>query len=976
MAYEIPQEIQYKEIIAFGLNWKQLLTAFFTIAPAFFILIKNPYVIINQASSAIIALIGAGLMFLDIDKKIKTYLSYKRFRKVKSEDKFMKKYLNIKEIKDDVLILKSKEKGFSKELSILQIEPLNITMKSELEREGLGIGFQKFLNGLDFPVQFLITTNKENNTYRRNFYLIIPKIKDLELQTNFVIKRLKEIGLKARILKKSGIISVFNEFFKETNTEVKFEELEKDYTHYLLSPNKIENYKTYLKQDDTYCRVISAVGYPRSVEFGFLNRIIKLQKDIDISIHVEPFSIEKLTIKLNHELKKQLADLYTIKNQGSTNPALEIKHADTRKVLEDLQKGEEKLFLISLYVNCKGQNLKELDEITQTVIGELNSLLIVPEIPKYLQAQAFKSCLPFCQNLLEHKRNITTKPLSAFFPFTSKFYTEDENGILFGENENKLPVKKDIFKLPNHNGVILASSGGGKSYLAKLLVQRFHKKGEKVFIIDPEGEYKKTVEEIGGQVITIGMGGKNHINPLDLMGHSYETKRLALHEIFYLMFTNLGDLQRSALDDATSKVYEKYLENTENNPFPKLEDIYKVLKTKQAKAKSPPDKSMYAALTFRLSVFVNGAFKFLNKNTNIDLEKNLVCFHLKDLPSVIQPVTMYLIMDFLYNKMRKTEGRKILFVDEAWSLINKTDENSFLFKIIKTCRKHEMGVFLISQEVEDLLANKVGKAVLANSSTTILLKQKPNVIKQLNEVFSLNKEEKSLLLNADIGNSIMIFDDFREPVKITSTEEEHKLITTKPQKEKEEREDAKYFHLLARSYHKIKDLKKDQQDYLLDQNYVVVDAVPVGKIKSTRFVVKLRNREGPESSFIVHNLADFIKSYGLKVEISETSNPDIIFELNGQEWAVEVETGSNIRPDVDRTLEKLKELVPKFDNRILFVLTDSRYNYHYQKYIAVFNRQSIVKYLKLHFEAKKAEPARPITQKTQASKVEKIRGMT
>lgn len=950
MGYEIPQEIQHKEIIMFGLNWKQLIIGAFTLIPSFFIIVRNFYNYYNYAIAAPFIILGIGFMFLDFDKKIKAYWNFKKFQKASSTDDIMKKYLNIKEIEGNKLILKTGE-----ELAIIQVQPTNILMKSDLEKESLGFGFQKFLNGIEFSVQFLITTNLQEGAYNRNFYIVIPKRKNLELQAKQVIGKIHEVGLLARRLTNSGIIRVFNEFFKNNNTTVTFEELKKDYTHYLLSPNSVENFKEYIKQDDTYCRVVSAAGYPRSVDFGFLNKIIKLQKDIDISIHVEPFSIEKLTIRLTRELQKQRADLYSISQKGSSNPALEIKHADTRKVLEDLQKGEEKLFLVSLYINCESSKLEELEEITQTVIAELNSLLIIPEVPKYLQAQAFKSCLPYCQNLLEYKRNITTKPLSAFFPFTSKFYTIEENGLLFGNNENNLPVVKDIFRLPNHNGVILASSGGGKSYLAKLLVQRLHKKGVKVFIIDPEGEYKSIVKNLDGQVIDIGVGGTTSINPLDLMGHSYETKRLALQEIFYLMFNNLGDLQRSALDDAVSKVFDKHFKDPEENPFPRLQDVYNVLKEKEVSATNPPDKSMYAAINYRLSVFVNGAFSFLNKNTNIDLEKNLVCFHLKDLPSAIQPVLMYLIMDFIYNRMKKLESQKVLFVDEAWSLISKTDENSFLFKIIKTCRKYEMGVFLISQEVEDLLSNKVGRALLSNSSTTILLRQKPNVIKQLNDVFHLNKEETSILLNARVGSSIMFFEDFREQVKITSTNDEHTLITSKPLKEEKNDENKIYEYLLSEAYYKVLKLKKDEIDYLLNKGYVEYDVVPIGEPRQSRVILKKNHRESPQHSFLVHNLVNCLKKYANNIKTSETSNPDITFEINGIKYGIEVETGISYYKDKDRIMNKVKELKEKFSDNFFFVLTDSRYSKNYNKYGKTFNRQTIVKQLEsISREAKHA----------------------
>jgi len=577
MGYEVPQEIQHKEIIIFNLTWKQLLIATITLIPCMILISQNFKSTTNYVIIILIILIGVGFMFLDFDKRIKSFIEYKKFSNVASNSKKMKTFLNIKDINENTIILKNKNFNQSNKLSIIQVEPTNILMKSQDERDAISYGFQKFLNSFDFPTQFLITSVENDKIFYKRFYVIIPEKYDLSIQTSLVLKEIKSLGLEAKKLNSYEIVELFNNYFpNKQNDDVDFQELKKDFIHYLVSPSRIENNKDYLYFDNVFSRVISVIGYPRTVNFGFLDKIIKVQNNITVSIHVEPFSIEKLTIRLNRELQKQRADLYSISQKGSTNPILEIKHNDTKHVLEELQKGEEKLFLISFYVMCKSKSKEELDKLSQTVITELNSILMISEVPKRLQAQALKSCLPLCQNLLENKRNITTKPLSAFFPFTSKFYNQDINGILFGINENKSPIIKNIFLLPNHNGVILSMSGGGKSYLTKLLIQRYARQGVKTFIIDPEGEYTTLTKALTGQVINIGLNETNVINPLDLMGHDLKNKKLSLIELFSIMFPDMSDLQKSILDQAVNHVYS-------NIPSPVLKDLYDYLIEKKEK---------------------------------------------------------------------------------------------------------------------------------------------------------------------------------------------------------------------------------------------------------------------------------------------------------------------------------------------------------------------------------------------------------
>jgi type IV secretory pathway VirB4 component len=267
-----------------------------------------------------------------------------------------------------------------------------------------------------------------------------------------------------------------------------------------------------------------------------LDKIISSGENYDISVHIEPFPIEDTLIQLNRELQKQQADLYAEKSKGIYNPSLEIKFNSTKKVLQDLQKGKQKLFNVSLYVLCKGKNKKEAELLSKKIKADLEGLMIQSKTPLFQMQTAYESLLPVGRDSLKVKRNIHTKGLSAFFPFSSPFLDVENEGILLGLNKNGIPYIKDIFQLTNQNGIVLATSGGGKSYFTKLMISRQHMNGCGVIIIDPQGEYLAITEHYGGETITISKNSETMINPLDLMGHEYLEKRLSLMDLFKIMF--------------------------------------------------------------------------------------------------------------------------------------------------------------------------------------------------------------------------------------------------------------------------------------------------------------------------------------------------------------------------------------------------------------------------------------------------------
>ncbi|MBI2657615.1 ATP-binding protein, partial [Candidatus Woesearchaeota archaeon] len=701
------------------------------------------------------------------------------------------------------------DSGFKK-LTILEVQPINFAFRNENDKHSINAGFQKFLNALDFPIQIVIGTNyinldkyindlelrveelvkstkkaiynthfesykehliktiKDKSVLDRSFYIVIPEKDEIGLtvQVGVVEQQLKALNLKFRSLVDDELTQVlasfFNDILSDSEKSKPTGSSKGDYLHYIIAPKSIKQLPDRIIVDDRECRIIYADGYPRAVDIGFLDKIITLNGIFDISIFIEPISIESMMLMLNKELQKQRADLFAAELKSSINPTLEIQYHDTRAVLENLQKGNEKLFYISLYINCKGKNNEELDLITKKVEAELNAMLIVPKRAIFRMKSGLKSTIPLAENELQVKRNITTKALAAFFPFTSQFLQLNPTGVWIGVNKNEVPIIKDIFKLSNPNGVLMGSSGGGKSYTAKVFIMRQLLNSTRVMIIDPQSEYVKLIQTYQGQIINFSRNSKTVINPLDLLGHDYAEKRLSLMDLFPIMLGQVSEIQKAVLDKALTHTYERKGINNDpktwNNKPPILGDLLSELERMSKKA-TVIEKETYRSLINRLSMFVDGVFSFFNKQTNLNFDNQLVGFIIGDMPRQAKPVNMFLILDFVYMKMRKSLERKLLVIDEAWSLLGRAEDSGYIFEIVKTSRKFNLGLLLITQDVGDLLASRAANAILQNSSYKLLMRQEAAVIENVVKIFNLSEAEKEKLLTANVGEGILLMEN-------------------------------------------------------------------------------------------------------------------------------------------------------------------------------------------------------------------------
>jgi conjugal transfer ATP-binding protein TraC len=1014
MGYEIPQKLQHKERIVFGLTFGQLGWSLL-FGLIVLIIFKSGLSLFAKFVFAIVpSMLGVLFVFFDFHKLLKNMISFFKFRVAVFGSELMSLFVGIRRIEDGVVSL------YKGKVAILRVEPMNFSIKTSKEKESIIGGFQKFLNGLDFPVQFVVSTqilnldsylsylekranNKSlfedfksfinnlilvNNMHNRCFYLVIREVNDLSIQCSVCKERLESIGLFAERLNDKELLNCYRDFFnnnliieeeakkekpkkekakkesKETKLKVLFDKLKSKSPAWvekfvakikqresdnqlvkLISPNSIKDSVDCFRVNDSFCRLIVVNGYPRTVESGFLDKIISSNDDFDISIHIEPFKIATMMVNLNKEIQKQRADLFAEKKKNSINPTLEIKLSDTMKVLEELQKGNQKLFNVSLYINCKAKTKEDLELLTKKVEAELNSLMIIPSIPSFTQVQGYQSMIPLSNDKLKVQRNVTTGALSAFFPFTSPFLKVENQGVMLGLNKNGIPFIKDIFGLSNANGIVLATSGSGKSYFTKLLISRQLLNNTQVLIIDPQSEYIGLTNQVKGQLITISRTSKTIINPLDLMGHDYIEKRLTLMDLFKVMFGDLSEIQRSILDKALHETYAKKgitgKDTDSKKKPPILGDLYKVLNTMSNKA-SRMEQITYRALLNRLYMYTEGVFSFLNKQTSINFDNDFVCFNIGDMPKQVKPAVMFLILDFIYMRMKQSNKRKLLIIDESWSLLGKTEEASYIFEIVKTCRKYNLGLLMITQDVADLLNSHAGHAVLANSSYSLLLRQKPSVIDQVVKTFNLSKMEREYLLTANQGKGILIMDNDHQELSVVASPKEHKIITTnpnekvehKPKKQKIKQSQKQDINIDINTEPEVIKAETitdvDEKNYLINKKYIEKSFVPIGKTKQESFWIKTNKIESPEHIFLADQVKIQFQKINAKITMNKTKDADLIIKYkNLKPIAIEVETGTQWNKNHKNFKSKFKELKQKYGKNLIIVLSSTRFKNRY-----------------------------------------------
>lgn len=539
----------------------------------------------------------------------------------------------------------------------------------------------------------------------------------------------------------------------------------------VLSYAGLEENVDYLCIDGVYIRTLYISGYPFTASSGWLDSIINFNHDTDISYHLYEVNALHALPKLHRKITELESTRRSMMQAGKIIGSEITDPLESAIELRDkIQRGQEKLFQMSIYIAIRAESLEELNKTTKLLEATMSARLFYSKVARYQQLEALQSILPRGEDQLGQKRNLDSSSAALTFPFMSSELVQ-ESGILYGVNKsNNSLVILDRFSLHNANSIVFAQSGSGKSYTTKVEILRQLMQGTKVLVIDPEREYKRLSETVKGTYIKLSAKSKEKINPFDLASTFHTKADLTEHvqdltAVIDLMAEGLDKREKAAVDKAILKVYKKAKKQQ-----PLLEDLYAEL-----------HNLGQLQLCERLEKYITGSSaEIFNSHTNINLDNRLVIFDIKDMSANLRPIMMLIISNFIQNQVKAKPEKRMLVIDEGWLLLQHEQSARFIAGLVRRARKYYLGVSFISQQADDFLKSDYGRAIASQSALRILMRQDTTTIKTVVTEFNLSEYERQFLLTCERGDALIIADQNHVAVKVVASEKEHPLITTDP----------------------------------------------------------------------------------------------------------------------------------------------------------------------------------------------------
>ena len=565
----------------------------------------------------------------------------------------------------------------------------------------------------------------------------------------------------------------------------------------LISPSSIEIHSSYFRLGTKYGRTMYVYGYPRTLYTGWLSPLINIDEVLDISMYIYPVDTAIVMKNLRKKVTQLEADISLNAEKGRIrNPETDAAIQDAEELRDALQVGSEKFFRFGLYVTIWADSLDELNFVQHKIETLFGQQMVFSKVASSQQEQGMNTTMPMCTDQLQVRRNMNTGAISTSFPFTSADLTQ-ERGILYGINmHNNGLVIFDRFTLENANMVVFAKSGAGKSFTVKLEALRSMMLGAEILIIDPENEYQRLCDAVGGSYVRLSLNSDVRINPFDLpkvidtedASDALRANLVTLHGLFRLMLggTQIGpnglatpalspneeaDLDQALIDTyARAGITSDPL--THQSTPPTIINLYDTLLHMGGTGPQ---------LAQRLRKYTTGTFAgIFSQQSNIDINNQMVVFNIRDLEDELRPVAMYIVLSHIWNVVRADQRKRLLIVDEAWQLMKYDDSANFLFSLAKRARKYYLGLTTITQDVEDFMSSKMGRAIVHNSSLQLLLKQSAAAVDVLSDVFKLTEEEKKRLANFPVGQGLFFAGQNHVHIQVIASETEEGLITTNP----------------------------------------------------------------------------------------------------------------------------------------------------------------------------------------------------
>jgi type IV secretory pathway VirB4 component len=553
----------------------------------------------------------------------------------------------------------------------------------------------------------------------------------------------------------------------------------------LLGPAALELAHDRVRIGGRWSASFAVTGYPREVSRGWLAPLLHAARDADVALQIEavppPIAADRL--------RRQRARLESTRRLEAErgrlpDPTVAAAADDAEELASRLARGESKLFRSGLYLSVSASSREELDERVERLRAICNSLLLHVVPASFRQLEGWLSTLPLGLDRLRLRRAFDTEALAASFPFAAADPQADPDGILYGLAPSGAPVLLDRFARENYNSVLLARSGAGKSYLAKLEALRLLFEGVQVFVIDPEDEYRRLCHAVGG--VYLPLAGKDAValNPLELPTRggrqALAERALFLAELIELLLGQLASEELPALERAVRACYAAAGitddPSTHGRPAPLLTDLVRALTA---------DGDVGRNVALRLAPYASGAHSSLFAHASTARpDGQLVCVSLRGLPDRLKAPALLLCLDAIWRSLEGPLRKRCVLVDEAWLLMREPAGATFLHRLAKSSRKRWCGLTTVTQDAGDLLSSELGQSVIANAATQVLLRQAPQAIDRIGDAFHLSAGERRYLLSCPTGSGLLLLahdkGEERVPIKVVASPAEHRLVTSNP----------------------------------------------------------------------------------------------------------------------------------------------------------------------------------------------------
>ncbi|HEY4503556.1 MAG TPA: DUF87 domain-containing protein [Candidatus Paceibacterota bacterium] len=552
----------------------------------------------------------------------------------------------------------------------------------------------------------------------------------------------------------------------------------------VIAPSALKISPKEINLGEKVARTFFVISYPRFLSESWFAPIINLDKVFNISIFIHPVDTAKILRHFQKKVAEVQSQISQREDKGLVrDPMLDTAYQDLEVLRDSLMQAQEKIFDVGVYITLYGDSSAELDKTESEIKSILESKLVYIKPALFQQESGYRSVLPIANDELAVHSKLNSSPLSSLFPFVSFDLTSDK-GILYGINRhNSSLVLFDRFLLENYNSVTFAKAGAGKSYCTKLEILRTLMFDTDVIVIDPEKEYEYMAEATGGKYFNISLNSEHHINPFDLPIPREDESAIDvlrsniinLVGLFRIMLGGLSQEEDAIIDRAITETYalkDITAESNFRNVEPPLLSDFELVLAGMEGAES---------LVERLTKYTKGTWSgFINRPSNVDINKKFVVFSLRDMEDELKPVAMYIVTHYIWNAIRKQLKKRLLVIDEAWWMMKSEDTASFLLGLAKRGRKYYLGLATITQDVDDFLKSPYGLPIITNSSIQILLKQSPSSIDNIQRTFNLTDEEKYLLIESDVGEGIFFVGLKHVAIKVVASYTEDQIITTNP----------------------------------------------------------------------------------------------------------------------------------------------------------------------------------------------------